>query len=212
MDKQVIPTHYQAIEYETRFIALYDRRVTRRARRITPPALPQLWPFTRLSRPGDPSEPSLTPQTVSGPRFLQPCTRPFRERHRSLPVVPPLVERRYYGEAPVGLRRYERAVGDAVPPFHRTAKTRGLARKCHIRSMLRDPHEDYNGPAPGCHQHDAGAAGGTQDAQAIGGIESASAATCYARIQSGSARASFQTVTRSTRETNGISCPVAQGQ
>ena len=64
MDKQVTPAHYQAIEYETRFIALSDGRVTGHAGRITRPAVPRLWPFTRLPRLGDPSEPSLAPQTV----------------------------------------------------------------------------------------------------------------------------------------------------
>src|ERR1035441_158476 len=64
MDKQVTPAHYQAIEFETRFIALSDGRVTGHAGRITRPAVPRLWPFTRLPRLGDPSEPSLAPQTV----------------------------------------------------------------------------------------------------------------------------------------------------
>src|ERR1039457_6410983 len=53
---------------------------------------------------------------ASGPLFLQPCIRPSRGPHRSLPVVPLIADKRYYGEAPVRLRRYERAVGDAVPP------------------------------------------------------------------------------------------------
>jgi hypothetical protein len=64
MDKQATHTHYQSIEYETRFIALSDGRVTGRAQRITPPAVPRLWPFTRLPRLGDPSGPSLAPQTA----------------------------------------------------------------------------------------------------------------------------------------------------
>ena len=90
MDKQVTPTHYQAIDYETRFIALSDGRVTGRARRTTRPAVPQLCPFTRLPRLGDPSEPSLAPQTAEpGPRFLQPYTSPSRGPPRSLAVASP---------------------------------------------------------------------------------------------------------------------------
>ena len=71
------PTHHQATEYETRFIALSNGRVTGRAGRITRPAVPRLWPFTRLPRLGDPSEPSLAPQTAEpcSSRLLQPCTR-----------------------------------------------------------------------------------------------------------------------------------------
>ena len=61
-----------------------------------------------------PKPPSLWPQ------FLQPCTRPSRGPPRSLTVVPLIADKRYYGEAPMGLRGYERAVEDAVPPpFHR---------------------------------------------------------------------------------------------
>ena len=48
---------------------------------------------------------------ASGPLFLQRCTRPSRETPQRLPVVPLIPDKRYYGESPVGLRRYERAVG-----------------------------------------------------------------------------------------------------
>src|ERR1039458_3412284 len=52
-----------------------------------------------------------TNSRASGPRFLPPCTRPSRGTPRRLPVVPLIPDKRYYGESPVGLRRYERAVG-----------------------------------------------------------------------------------------------------
>ena len=58
---------------------------------------------------------------ASGPRF-------FRTLHQTVPQASPEPPRstsdsnqRYYGEVPMGLRRYERAVGDAVPPI--TPKT-----------------------------------------------------------------------------------------
>ena len=47
----------------------------------------------------------------SGPLFLQPCTRPSRGTPRRLPVAPLIPDQRGDGESPVGLRRYERAVG-----------------------------------------------------------------------------------------------------
>jgi hypothetical protein len=41
---------------------------------------------------------------ASGPRFLPPCTRPTRGTPRSLPVVPLIGDKRYYGEAPMCIR------------------------------------------------------------------------------------------------------------
>jgi hypothetical protein len=54
---------------------------------------------------------------ASGPLFVPPSIRPSRGPPLSLPVVPLIGDKRYYGEAPVGLRRCERAVVDAVPPI-----------------------------------------------------------------------------------------------
>jgi hypothetical protein len=94
--------------------------VTGLALRITRQAVPQLWPLTRLPRLGDPSEPSLAPQTVE---LLAPCSPTL---HQTLPRAPPEPhrstldpDRGYYGEAPVRLRwgyGDEREVGGAVPP------------------------------------------------------------------------------------------------
>jgi hypothetical protein len=41
---------------------------------------------------------------TSGPRFLPLCTRPSRGPPRSLPVVPLIGDKRYYGEAPMCIR------------------------------------------------------------------------------------------------------------
>jgi len=61
---------------------------------------------------------------VSGPLFLQPCTRPSCGPHRSLTVVPLISDKRYYGETLVGLWS-GRAVGDATAPIPpKTAKNR----------------------------------------------------------------------------------------
>jgi hypothetical protein len=69
-------------------------------------------------------QPNLWPPV---PRTLhQTVSRTAPEPPRSLAVVPPLAERRYYGEAPGRLRRGygdEQAVGDATPPFHPNRKT-----------------------------------------------------------------------------------------
>jgi hypothetical protein len=72
------------------------------------------------------------------PRFLPPCTRPSRGMPRRLPVVPLIADKRYYGEAPVGLWRYERAVGDAVPPIPpKTAKNLQPVIYQRVASMAR---------------------------------------------------------------------------
>ena len=68
------------------------------------------------------SEPSLAPKTAES---LAPCpstpapARPARRTGASSesPRSTSDLSQRYYGEAPVGLRRYERAAGDAVPPI-----------------------------------------------------------------------------------------------
>src|ERR1035441_8420829 len=80
-------------------------------------AVSRLWPFTRLPCLGDPSGPSLAPQTAEplAPLFLQPCTGPSRETPRRLPVAPLIPDQRGDGESPVGLRRYERGVGGRRP-------------------------------------------------------------------------------------------------
>ncbi len=68
--------------------------------------MPRLWPFNHLPSLGDPSKPSLASQTV-GPLVhgtFQPCTRPSRECHRSLPGVPLIGDKRYNRVAPVRLR------------------------------------------------------------------------------------------------------------
>jgi hypothetical protein len=56
----------------------------------------------------------LWPPTTP-PTLRQTVLRAAPEPPRSLTVVPPLPIRRYYGEAPVGLPRYERVVADATP-------------------------------------------------------------------------------------------------
>jgi hypothetical protein len=55
---------------------------------------------------------------AAGPWFLQPYTRPCRGPHRSLTVVPPYGQRRYYGEATARFRRSYGSMGgrkDASP-------------------------------------------------------------------------------------------------
>src|ERR1035437_8729321 len=79
--------------------------------------------------------------------------------------------------------------------------------------MLRDTPEAYSGPAPGCHQHDAGAAGGTQPTHRRTESSEVNQLQHVTReAKAGLPGPSFQTVTRSTGETNGITCHVAQGQ
>ena len=75
-------------------------------------AEPGLWPFTRLPRLGDPSGPSLAPQKAEplAPCSFNLCTRPSRGPPRSPTVVPLIQNQRYYGGAPMGLRRCERVV------------------------------------------------------------------------------------------------------
>ena len=65
----------------------------------------------------------LDPQSHKLNRLLEPgrVMGVSPDARRSLTVVPLIGDKRYYGEAPVRLRRYERAVGDAVPPI--TLKT-----------------------------------------------------------------------------------------
>jgi hypothetical protein len=56
---------------------------------------------------------------------------------------------RCYGEAPVGLRRCERAVGNAAPPIPpKTAKNPKLPRKSSNRKWLRDLCRVHAGPPP----------------------------------------------------------------
>jgi len=51
----------------------------------------------------------------------------------------------------VGLPRYERAVGVAIPRIPpNTAKSQSLARKYLNRSMLHDPPQVLTGVSPGC--------------------------------------------------------------
>ena len=52
---------------------------------------------------------------ASGPRFLQPCTRLSREPPHSLPIVPPLAQRRYYGEAMVCIWRVSGGSSMSLP-------------------------------------------------------------------------------------------------
>ena len=108
-----------------------------------------------------PQQPSLWPL------FLQPCTRPSRRTPRRLLVVPLIADKRDYGESPVGLRRCERAVGDAVPPplprkwrFSssvvspaawgvppKTARNPPFRRKRLMESMLLPPPPPFDRPA-----------------------------------------------------------------
>jgi hypothetical protein len=74
------------------------------------------------------------------PLFLQPCTRPSRGTRQILPVVPLIPDKRYYGEYPVRLRRYARAVGDTVPPIPpKTVRTHQwrwrCARRCSVSAV-----------------------------------------------------------------------------
>ena len=64
-----------------------------------------------------PPIPAWQPKTVEplAPGFLQPCTRPSRGPLRSLTVASLIGDQRGDGETPVGLRKYERAAGEAVP-------------------------------------------------------------------------------------------------
>src|ERR1035437_8680810 len=79
--------------------------------------MPRLWPFSYLPRLGDPSEPSLAPQTAEPLAPIPPTLHPTLPRNAPEPHRSTLdPDRGYYGEAPMGLWRYERAVGDAVPP------------------------------------------------------------------------------------------------
>ena len=59
------------LESSFRFSALSHGMITGLAWRITRQAVPRLWPFTCLPRLGDPSEPSLAPQTAEP---LAPCS------------------------------------------------------------------------------------------------------------------------------------------
>src|ERR1035441_10157544 len=112
---------------------------------ITRQAVPRLWPFTRLLRLGDTSEPSLAPQTAQPAAPLPPpCTRPSRGTPRRLPVTPLIPDQRGYGESPVRLRRHERAVGDAVPPISpKTAKNPRPSRAPRQHTMLGFPTLDF---------------------------------------------------------------------
>jgi hypothetical protein len=88
-------------------------------------------------------------QSSLWPIFLQPCTRPSRGTPRRLPVVPLIPDKRYYGESPVGRRRYERAIGDAVPPIPpKTAKNRTPLCKCRNHKLLHDPPRGYTRASP----------------------------------------------------------------
>jgi hypothetical protein len=81
------------------------------------------------------------------PRAHPPTTSP--QTRRSLPVVPPSRVQRYYGEAQVGRRWYERAGGDAIPASFLTfenpearlqatiASGKGLGRPAGVRGRVR---------------------------------------------------------------------------
>src|SRR5208283_3868281 len=77
--------------------------------------MPRRSPFARFPRLGDPSEPSLAPQTAEPipPTLHQTLPRAAPEPPRSTSVGRTEVLRGGSGGAPVGLR-YERAVGAAA--------------------------------------------------------------------------------------------------
>jgi hypothetical protein len=86
------------------------------------------------------------PSSLWPPRFLPPCTGPSRGTPRSLPVVPLIGDKRYYGEAPVGLWRYERAVGDAVLPIPtRTGGTELISQVLQCQNVTRPTWETRRG-------------------------------------------------------------------
>jgi hypothetical protein len=100
--------------------------------------VPRLWPFTRLPRLGDPFEPSLAPQTVEplapDPSKLAPDLRAglagdSPETRRSTSDRRSEVLRGVSGEATVGLRGYERAVGDLETPPERLWRGRNRPGK-----------------------------------------------------------------------------------
>src|ERR1035437_1039127 len=87
-------------------------------RRFHPPGLAQFQPHAK-----DCATLALIPNFEPiGCRSLAARSAPCSQR--SLGTSLSLIgDKRYYGESPVGLRRYERAVGDAVPPIpSKTAK------------------------------------------------------------------------------------------
>ena len=128
--------------------------------------MPRHQPFAAFPRRGDPSKPSLAPQTAeplapysSNAAPDRPAGRAGTSREPRRSTLDP--DRGYYGEAPVRLWRDERAVGDATPPkaaknqklqlncFNRRYLQRNAMRTGCNRRWLRDPHRVLAGVSPG---------------------------------------------------------------
>ena len=88
----------------------------------------------------------LAPQIAGplAPDFSHPAPDPSRGTRRRLPVVPLIPDKRYYGESPVGLRRYERAVGgrrsshspeNSEEPSFAPLDTAGRRQRGELRSV-----------------------------------------------------------------------------
>ena len=100
---------YNSLESKTRFIARSDGVVTGLLSEESGWTVPRLSPLARFRRLGDPSEPNLAPPPAE-PTLHQSVLRAAPEPPRSLPVAPLIPNQRCYGEAPMGLWSYERAV------------------------------------------------------------------------------------------------------